>query len=898
MKTRYMISCAVAAVLSSCAGASFAADAAATTTAKADDGVAVQEVVVTAERREQTVQKVPMTLQAFSGASLSELNVTDFQELLHYTPNVTYSGGGAGQGNVFMRGLSGGSAGNQSSAAVGNFPNVAIYLDDQSMQFPGRNVDIFMADMERVEVLEGPQGTLFGGGAEAGAIRYITNKPKLDVFQGRAEGGYGVTEGGDNNTSFNIMLNLPLVQDKLAVRVVAYSDRQGGYINSVASNFTRKDSDDNTYVAVAPLSSGKCADGGLPSKTSGSCTSPTFAVTNNNGMIKNAQNPLTHEGLRVSALWAFNADWDLLVTESVQNMDAEGISQEYPQGSDGQTLKPLQVTAFSPSWDRDDYENTAWTVNGKVGDLKVVYTGAFMERYVNQQVDYTNYSRTLYGQYYECTGGSNPSFGPKTASPTCYSPVTSWNDKARNTHLTQEIRLATPSDWKLRGVGGVFYENFQIYDVMNFNYKTIPACDAGNNLATALAGGAVCLGNNQTYPGATSINPGVRGDSTGFGEDVTRGYDQSAVFGQADYDILPNLTLTLGGRYFQYNETEKGSKYATNGACVDVLVCGLGSLTNIDAEHEKASYSGFKGRAEIQWHPTESTLVYALYSQGFRPGGFSRSSKTTALLDASGTPGNYKQYVTPLSYKPDSLTNEEIGLKTQFFEKRLLVNLSAYHMYWQNVQFAIYNPTQLFNNTFLVNGPSYNINGAEAQFTGRLYKGLTLNGSVSYNDDRQANSPCLVANNPGVADFGQCITQIKGQPFQNPMGQKGGVAAFSPPLQANLRVRYEWETNGYKAFASLGGAYTSHYYNEPSSYVMGTDANLSPPNTTFLRFRMAPYATSDASIGFKRDNWTVSIDASNLLNSHASTYTNTNQFIKEETPLRPRVVMMKVAETF
>ena len=130
------------------------------------------------------------------------------------------------------------------------------------------------------------------------------------------------------------------------------------------------------------------------------------------------------------------------------------------------------------------------------------------------------------------------------------------------------------------------------------------------------------------------------------------------------------------------------------------------------------------------------------------------------------------------------------------------------------------------------------------------------------------------------------------------MGQKGGVAAFSPPLQANLRVRYEWETNGYKAFASLGGAYTSHYYNEPSSYVMGTDANLSPPNTTFLRFRMAPYATSDASIGFKRDNWTVSIDASNLLNSHASTYTNTNQFIKEETPLRPRVVMMKVAETF
>ncbi len=116
-------------------------------------------------------------------------------DLLKYTPNVTYGNNGPGQGEIIMRGLRNGFRGNQSSGTIGNFPNVAIYLDDQSMQFPARNVDIYMVDMDRVEVLEGPQGTLFGGGAEAGAVRYITNKPKLDTFEGKVEASYGFTAG-------------------------------------------------------------------------------------------------------------------------------------------------------------------------------------------------------------------------------------------------------------------------------------------------------------------------------------------------------------------------------------------------------------------------------------------------------------------------------------------------------------------------------------------------------------------------------------------------------------------------------------------------------------------------------------------------------------------------------
>ena len=138
-----------------------------------------------------------MTIQAFGTDTLSELNISTINELIKYTPNVVFSNNGPGNGAIFMRGLSAGFAGQQSSATISGFPNVALYLDDQSMQFPARNADVYLADIERVEVLEGPQGTLFGGGAQAGVVRYITNKPKYDKFEGALEGSFGGTDGGD-----------------------------------------------------------------------------------------------------------------------------------------------------------------------------------------------------------------------------------------------------------------------------------------------------------------------------------------------------------------------------------------------------------------------------------------------------------------------------------------------------------------------------------------------------------------------------------------------------------------------------------------------------------------------------------------------------------------------------
>ena len=173
------ISYAVAAILSGTSVAALAQEQAANTEASASEG-GIAEVIVTAQRRSENMQNVPISMQALTGQALQQLNITTFDDFLKYLPNVTSASNGPGQNEDFMRGLSAGSQASQGSGSTGLWPNVAIYLDNQSGQLPNRNLDIYAADMERIEVLAGPQGTLFGAGAQAGVFRYITNAPKLD----------------------------------------------------------------------------------------------------------------------------------------------------------------------------------------------------------------------------------------------------------------------------------------------------------------------------------------------------------------------------------------------------------------------------------------------------------------------------------------------------------------------------------------------------------------------------------------------------------------------------------------------------------------------------------------------------------------------------------------------
>lgn len=847
--------------------------------AASDRGVA--EIVVTATRREESIQKVPLTIQAFSGDTLGQLNVKNFNDLIKYTPNVTFGNNGPGSGAIFLRGLSTGFAGTQSGASIAPFPNVALYLDDQSLQFPGRNADIYVADLERVEVLEGPQGTLFGGGAQAGAVRYITNKPRLDAFTGHFEGSVGNTVSGAPNGSFNATINIPIIKDKLAVRAVIYDDHHGGYIDNVPGTFTRSNFDAYNYY----FNNGNKA---LPA-----AQQANLGQYNNDRIVENDYNPVDYIGGRIAVKYQVTDDWDVLVTEAYQKLSTRGSFAQEPKSPDqvvglaAGSLGKLRTVTFVPAFSKDELYNTAWTVNGKVGPLSVVYTGAYTVRNLDAQQDYTNYSRA-YGLYYQCIGGGLPVGAGKT--PFCYEPYSSWRDKTRTTHHSEEIRISTPADKRIRLIAGGYYEKFLIQDRMDFNYQTVPVCTT-----SLITSATPCRGLVRPDPKSTTIDPSPRGPNTAFGEDLTRGYTQYAAFGSLDFDILPNLTLTGGTRYFHYNVTEVGSQYqGSYGGCVQVLVCtggGSGNI-NIDALGLKKSYNGFRSRASLTWRPTDLTTVYATFSQGFRSGGFNRTPRLI-LPDANGTP----QYRRPAGWDPDNLNNYEIGVKTTLFDRKLQMNLSAYYMTWKKVQIGFFNPVGGFGNTaFVTNGADFDIKGVELQLTARPVDGITIQGGATYNKSKQVSSPCLVSDNPGSLTLGKCITtRLSGGalvPVQAPFGNLGSQLPFSPEFQGNLRLRYDWNgANELKWYVATGVTYTGVTFNQPATYPSGE--NVVVPGTTLLRYRQPGYGLVDAQLGVKRDTWSASLFADNIFNSNASTFTSSAQFIRSESVVRPTTYGVK-----
>ena len=825
---------------------------------------AISEIVVTAQRREENLQNVPIQVQALTAETLSQLNVVNVDQFIKYLPNVTMGTGGPAQGEIFMRGLSvggGGGGGSQGSGTTAAFPGVAIYLDEQSGQLPGRNLDVYAADLERIEVLEGPQGTLFGGGALSGVLRYITNKPKLDVTEGSVDAGYGVTAHGDPNSNVTAVINLPLIENTLAVRGVVYNDRQGGYINNVPAVFSRSSTD----LGIARY------NGGIV---------PTNSVSiNNANVVGNAINPLTYTGMRVEALWKINNDWDALLTQSYQNMDAEGVFYEMPYGSEGaslnahgeptggQPLPPLSVNLFNPSYDKDKFENTALVVNGKIGDMKVIYSGAYLVRNVDQVQDYTNYARGVFAYYYQCAGYSSKS----AAAGQCYTPSTTWRDTENNTHQSQELRVSTPDEWRLRGTAGVYWEDYRIVDQTHWSYVTVPTCSpTGLNVD--------CYLPIQPWPGSPAFSPNP---PTGFFDDVERKYKQLAEFASLDFDLIPKTLVITGGlRHFKYDNSETGGdvgsfycKQFTPTSYFGPCLAPYGTNISVRSPN-RTTPSGNRARGNISWHVTDDVMLYYTWSQGFRAGQFNRT--TSCHLPG---PDGKDQFCVPSFTVPDNVTNNEVGWKTEWFDHRLQFNGDVYQEIWSNAQVGFNDPQGgLGNILFATNGPSYRVRGVEPSVIARVVRGLTLTASAAWNSSTQTNSPFLVDNNPGSVNYGKPITSIP-----NPYGPLGSPTAYSPAMNVNARARYEWSFKDYDYFVQVSGHHQDH---------MVTGTGYLPA------YDMPAYSSYDAAAGVAQGSWAVQLYGQNLTNVNSSLSTGSGQDILQEIPQRPRVLGVKFAYKF
>ncbi|MEM8561827.1 MAG: TonB-dependent receptor [Pseudomonadota bacterium] len=379
------------------------------------DDLVLEEVLVTAQKRDESLQNVPISIQALDSTRLEQLLVSNFDDYALLLPSLSYNSVGPGTAQIYMRGISDGGDGNPS----GSSPSVAVYLDEQPVTAIGRNLDVHIYDIERVEALAGPQGTLYGASSQAGTLRIITKQPSTEEFNAGFDLGYEYTEDGDPSNTVEGFLNIPIT-DRMALRLVGYRGDYGGYIDNVfqVKTFSR-----------------------------------TGVTIDNAGLVEENFNEEKNTGARAALKVDLNDNWTATLNQLYQKQETKGVWDHDPED-----IGDLEVARFNKDAGEDEFYQTGLTVEGQMGDLDLVYAGSYLDRDVNYESDYTEYAEySSYIDYYTCYYAYDYStYGYVFYD--CDDPRIRFTDDSKYKRNTQELRLQQQGDSSLRWVGGLFYE--------------------------------------------------------------------------------------------------------------------------------------------------------------------------------------------------------------------------------------------------------------------------------------------------------------------------------------------------------------------------------------------------------------------------------------------------------
>jgi iron complex outermembrane receptor protein len=552
-------------LISSILAASAAAAQTAPPTTAAPSG-ALEEVIVTAQKHEQNLQDVPISVQAFDTKHLEQLQVTSFDGYAKYLPSLSYQNYGPGQAQLYVRGVTNGGDG----LHVGSQPLVGVYVDEMPVTTIANNLDVHIYDIARIENLSGPQGTLFGSSSMAGVLRIITNKPSTTGF----EAGYDLTANtytaGAPGGKIEGFVNVPL-SDAVAIRLVGFTEHDGGYINNV----------------LGPAE-----------------TYPTSGIVRTNaGLTKKNFNDVQTSGGRAAMKIDFNKTWTVTPMVMAQNQDSKGTFAFTP------ALGDLNVAQYFPNENQDNWWQASLTVEGKISDFDVLYAGGYLARNVHTRADYSDYAY-FYDTYYSQSTTGPGYFGDNfrdnngnLISPAQY--TLSTNNYKKYSH---ELRFSTPKDWKLHGVLGLFLQ--RQYNYARDEYRV-------DGLADALS--------ITNLPGVLYLNSQRRTDRdraifTDWTYDAT---DKLALTGGLRVFSFDN---TVYG-FFGYNGQNVGNGGPPHGS--GEQLCSAGTATtdpiwpcvNIDSRQTK---TGTTHRLNATYKFDPDHMLYATWSTGFRPGGINR----------------------------------------------------------------------------------------------------------------------------------------------------------------------------------------------------------------------------------------------------------------------------------
>ena len=653
--------------------------------AEEEEGRGIEEVIVTATKREADMQDVPQSMTAFTTADLERLGAKDMKEYIDALPSVTLVNAVPGRNSVVFRGVSTGSSEYRTDSMT------AVYLDEQPLTTNSQQVDPWLVDIERVEALPGPQGTLFGSSSQSGTLRVITNKPDPTGISGQLDTGAYATRGGEPSFDVSGHLNVPL-SDRLAVRGAGYYSHEGGYVDNVFG------------MDVA-------------------------GTSDNADVVEENFNEYDVYGGRLAAAWEVTDRWNVLASVIGQGSDATGSWESDP------ALGDFKITKFFDEYREDDWYQLAMTVSGDLGFAEFSATTAQFDRKIVYEWD-----NMLYEQYKDAYFGVYNGYDLYNSE---YTFGTTFNDQDQQ-RFSQEVRLTSTGASRFQWMIGGFYEDVHdewLYGAKNDQLMETLAWTAANQYAYNYYSSYEAV----DYP----LAPTDIGYSNRFKRDVT----QKAAFGEMSYDFSDRFTAGFGARWFEYDRSEY-DRFNFPEGLPPIAALELGGAYRAEGVESDTAF-----KLNAQYRLDDEKMIYALFSQGFRLGG-SNSQRAAATGRV------------PLNYSSDKLNNFEVGIKSDWADGRLRLNVSVFYMVWEDIQ--INNEGGVEDQWWLrgiINGDTAATTGVELNWEAHPIANLRLEGSLFR----------------AAPEFSSEFTLLSGSVVRD-----GTVMPVSPEFKCWLAVEYSW----------------------------------------------------------------------------------------------------------
>ncbi|MCC7411942.1 MAG: TonB-dependent receptor [Gammaproteobacteria bacterium] len=746
--------------------------------ARADQ--AIEEIIVTATKREASLQDIPQVVTAFTGADIERRGFSGLDDYAKFVPSLNFARRGESGTSLVFRGISAGGI-----QFTGVQPSASLYLDEQPLTTLGLNPDPRLVDIERVEALSGPQGTLFGASSQSGTLRIITNKPDASAFDSWIDVSGSKVEHGGEGYDLSAMINVPIIEDVLAIRLVGFRAEEAGYVDNV--------------LGTSP--------GG------------TF---DNAAFVDDDVNSRTVQGGRLTGQWDPNERFRATVTATYQDVEFDGLSDFDPRVGD------LEQVRFFNEHGSDEWYQIGLTLEGDLGFADFVSATSYFSRDLAYTQDATAYDFALN----QLADQGNAAVAAGTLP---YNPYILYdfggdprgfvtNDQPGQERLSTEFRLTSPTDSTSRWgwLVGTFYDR----QVESYTFRSrIP----GYTATPAFAAAAYYYGVGPT--------------DTWFDEDLEQVVKQVAVFGEVSFDVTDRFTITAGGRWYKFWRD-----------FFDLQQTPRGHLSSID--NNSSGDDGWVPKVNLTYRFDDDKMVYFTYSEGFRVGG------ANPIRPRS---------IAPATFDPDKLKNYEAGAKTRWLDGRFLLNVTGYHMEWEEFQIQINDPTPGLFSLIAINLPNATIDGVEANFVWLPpLEGLDVSGAVAWNDARLAET---------VTQFG--LNTPAGTPLP-----------LSPDWKATLSLQYNWQQRlfGAEPYVRFDFAHVGESVNSLSG--IESFIGQRPVRT------QAPYDTGDLKLGLEHDNWSASFFVDNLWDERAEMFYNNRWADNRLSTNQPRTFGIKLRRRF